>query len=275
MSGAERTSRCRFDGALLTEAFVYDEPPLGETKFDLGKQAYSRAYDRCCSCGHFFARHRIDLAALYDRSYVDATYGGAEGMKARLLSIRALPPERSDNAGRMARIVRFSEQARGRLGGRLLDVGAGIGVFPAAMKDAGWDVEATECDLRTAHHLREIVGVKTYTDDLADLRDAEIAPFDIMTFNKVLEHVQDPVAMLADAASLLTATGHVYVEVPDVAAARDGPEREEFFLEHVHVFSPASLAMTIEQARFRLVELERLREPSGKFTLFAFAELPS
>jgi hypothetical protein len=30
--------------------------------------------------------------------------------------------------------------------------------------------------------------------------------------------------------------------------------------------------MTIERAGFMLVELERLREPSGKFTLFAFAK---
>jgi SAM-dependent methyltransferase len=275
MSGIEQVSRCRFDGARLVEAFVYEEPPPGETKFDLGNEAYSRAYDRCDSCGHFFARHQVDLVALYEHSYVDATYGGTQGMRARLMSIRALPPELSDNAGRTARIARFCQQTRGRAGGRLLDVGAGIGVFPAAMKDLGWDVEAIERDPRTADHLHGMVGVKTYTDDIAALKDAGIAPFDLVTFNKVLEHVQNPVDMLSDAAPMMLAKGHVYVEVPDVAAAQDGPSREEFFIEHFHVFSPSSLAMTVEQAGFRLVELERLREPSGKFSLFAFAELPS
>jgi SAM-dependent methyltransferase len=271
VKGTAATSRCRFDGGRLVEAFIYDEAPPGETKFALGTDRYFRAYDRCESCGHFFARHKMDLSALYQRSYVDATYGGSDGMRARLQSIGALPPERSDNAGRTARIARFEERECGRAAGRVLDVGAGIGVFPMAMKNLGWDVEATELDPRTATHLREIVGVKTYANDLGTLKGTQMAPFDLVTFNKVLEHVEGPVSMLAQAEPLLAANGHVYVEVPDVAAVRCGPGREEFFIEHLHVFSPASLAVTIEHAGFRLVELERLREPSGKFTLFAFA----
>jgi SAM-dependent methyltransferase len=266
---------CRFDGGRLVEAFVYDKPPCGETKFDFGGGRYFRAYDRCERCGHFFARHAIDLARLYERSYVDATYGGTDGMRARLAAIRALPPERSDNADRVARVSAFVKRACGRSAARLLDVGAGIGVFPAAMKDLGFDVVATELDPRTADHLRRNVGVATYTEDLVALKAAALAPFDLITFNKVLEHVEDPVGMLADALPLLAADGHVYVEVPDVAAAVDGPGREEFFIEHLHVFSPASLAMTFERAGFEFVELERLREPSSKFTLFAFASRPS
>jgi 2-polyprenyl-3-methyl-5-hydroxy-6-metoxy-1,4-benzoquinol methylase len=271
VSGIDRASRCRFDGGRLAEAFVYDQAPPGETKFVLGGDRYLRAYDRCEQCGHFFARHQMNLSALYESAYVNATYGGPDGMRTRLQTIRALPPGRSDNAGRTARITGFVTRERGLAAGRLLDVGAGIGVFPAAMKDLGWDVEATELDPRTAVHLRETVGVKTYASELAALRDTGIAPFDLIAFNKVLEHVEDPIALLRHAAPLLVAGGHVYVEVPDVAAAQDGPGREEFFIEHLHVFSPASLAMTIERAGFRFVELERLREPSSKFTLFAFA----
>lgn len=274
VSAAPATARCRFDGAPLAQAFVYDDPPKGETRFDLKATVYRRAYDRCEGCGHFFARHDIDLKGLYTASYVDATYGGMDGLRARLDKVRALRPERSDNAGRVARVGNFAAQ-QGGAGRRLLDVGAGIGVFAAAMKELGWDVEAIELDERTAQHLREVVGVRVRTDDLASLRAAAIAPFRAVTFNKVLEHVEDPVAMLVDARPLIAANGFVYVEVPDVAAAREGPEREEFFIEHLHVFSPASLAMTIERAGLNLVELARLREPSGKFTLFAFAAVPT
>jgi 2-polyprenyl-3-methyl-5-hydroxy-6-metoxy-1,4-benzoquinol methylase len=272
VSGVDLKARCRFDGGRLVEAFVYEKAPRYETRFDLKLETYRRAYDRCELCGHFFARHRIDLATLYNGSYVDATYGGVDGMRARLKSIRALPPEQSDNAGRVARIKAFAARERGGTVGRLLDVGAGIGVFPATMKELGWDVEAIELDARTASHLRESVGVRVYTDDLAELGAAQAAPFGAVTFNKVLEHVEDPVGMLSDARPLTAENGFVYLEVPDVAAAQIGPEREEFFIEHLHVFSPASLAMTVERARFMLVELERLREPSGKFTLFAFAK---
>jgi SAM-dependent methyltransferase len=272
VSGVDLKARCRFDGGRLVEAFVYEQAPKCETRFDLNLETYRRAYDRCELCGHFFARHRIDLATLYNSSYVDATYGGIDGMRARLKSIRALPPEQSDNAGRVARIKAFAARERGGTVGRLLDVGAGIGVFPAAMKELDWDVEAIELDARTAFHLREAVGVRVYTDDLAKLGATPVAPFDAVTFNKVLEHVEDPVGMLSDARPLTAENGFVYLEVPDVAASQNGPEREEFFIEHLHVFSPASLAMTVERAGFMLVELERLREPSGTFALFACAK---
>ena len=102
----------------------------------------------------------------------------------------------------------------------------------------------------------------------------QIGPVDAITFNKVLEHVEDPVTMLAAARPLLGAGGFVYVEVPDAeGAALHGPGREEFFIEHHHVFSAASTAMMAGRAGFATLAVERLREPSGKFTLRAFFEL--
>ena len=102
----------------------------------------------------------------------------------------------------------------------------------------------------------------------------QIEPVDAITFNKVLEHVEDPVAMLAAARPLLAAGGFVYVEVPDAeGAAAHGPGREEFFIEHHHVFSAASTAMMAARAGLATLAVERLREPSGKFTLRAFFEL--
>jgi 2-polyprenyl-3-methyl-5-hydroxy-6-metoxy-1,4-benzoquinol methylase len=250
-------------------AFAYDAPPEGETRFDLGDVAYARSYESCSLCGHWFARHTLDLTQLYRRDYVDATYGGAEGMRARLQRILELPPARSDNAGRVARIQAFAAARLPTGSRRLLDVGAGIGVFPAAMKQLGWDVTALEPDQRTAQHLREVVGVRADTRDLAAL-DPGAGRFDAITFNKVLEHVEDPVRLLAAAPRLLAPGGFVYIELPDVAAAADGKAREEFFIEHHHVFSPASAALLAERAGLAVLSVERMREPSGKYTLCGF-----
>jgi len=52
----------------------------------------------------------------------------------------------------------------------------------------------------------------------------------------------------------------VYVEVPDVGAAAEGPHREEFFVEHHHVFSPMSLAMLVDRVGLSVMALERLRD---------------
>jgi hypothetical protein len=65
--------------------------------------------------------------------------------------------------------------------------------------------------------------------------------------------------------------GFVYLELPDgEVAAEVGSEREEFFVEHLHVFSFVSIAMLADRAGFRPIAVERLQEPSTKFTLRAF-----
>jgi SAM-dependent methyltransferase len=272
----EPTLHCPCDGAFREPTFHYTAPPEGETKFPLGDNNYRRSYERCMVCEHWFGRHDIPLAGLYDDAYVDATYGGVDGMVARLERVLALPPERSDNAARVRRIVDFSaraDAARPPLEGpvrTVLDVGAGIGVFPVAMLAAGWSVVAVEPDARTVRMLTEHLGIRAEAADLFDLTPERLGKFDAVTFNKVLEHVEDPVALLAHAGAFLRRGGFCYVEVPDVLAASAGPDREEFFIEHHHVFSPASLALLSERAGLEVVQVERLIEPSGKFTVYAF-----
>ena len=64
--------------------------------------------------------------------------------------------------------------------------------------------------------------------------------------------------------------------IPDVrklsaaGAHPDGAGREEFFIEHLWVFSPMSLQRLAACAAFEVHGLRRLREPSGKYTVDAF-----
>jgi SAM-dependent methyltransferase len=254
----------------LVPAFAYTERPDGEVAFPL-VGAYRREYQRCTLCEHWFSRRAMDVAAIYDGAYVDATYGA--GLRRSYERIMALPAERSDNLGRVAAVRLFAERRFGaaRAAPRLLDVGAGLGVFPARMKEAGWRCTALDPDPRAAAHASEIVGVAAVTGDFRALA-GRLGVFDVISFNKVLEHVEDPVAMLAASRPLVADGGFVYIELPDVAAAGDGKEREEFFIEHHHVFSPASVGLLATRAGFRILALEALREPSGKYTLRAFLE---
>jgi SAM-dependent methyltransferase len=258
---------CPFCGTEpLQLAFSYEEPPAGETQFGLSPDEYRRQYLRCPRCGHYLARLAIPVERLYTGAYVDATYDSAEGLERTYRRIMELPPERSDNAQRVARIV-------DRLGttGRLLDVGSGLGVFPARMSERGWQVTALDPDERAVEHTRSVVGVDAVC---ADFFEADgLGRFDLVALNKVLEHVPDPVGMLAHTRAFLNPDGTVYVEVPDgegAAADPDGPAREEFFIEHLHVFSERSLQLLAEHAGFAVDAAERLREPSGKYTLVAF-----
>ncbi|MGR0185155.1 class I SAM-dependent methyltransferase [Azospirillum aestuarii] len=265
------TLECPCDGAHREEAFTYEAPPQGETGFVLDG-AYRRAYDRCRLCGHWFSRHDIDLSDLYTGAYAGQTYG--DRLAATFERIMALPADRSDNAGRAARILDFATghfPVQGRPP-RLLDVGSGLAVFPARMKAAGWDCTALDPDPRAAAHARTVAGVQAVAGDFLTVDRSALGQYDAVTFNKVLEHVEAPVAFLRAARDLLLPHGFLYVELPDgEAAAEEGAGREEFFIEHHHVFSLTSFAALIERAGFRLVLLERLREPSTKFTLRGFA----
>jgi len=264
------TLNCPCDRRFDEPTFKYDAPPVGETRFDLGAQTYCRAYSRCGLCGHWYSDHKMDLTNLYSGAYVESTYG--DRMRQTFDRILALPAKKSDNAGRAAKVLGFADSFfPSGTKPTLLDVGSGLGVFPYRMKEAGWNCTALDPDPRAAAHAREVVGVQAVTGDFMSIGSDQLGIFDVITFNKVLEHVEDPVAMLSKASLHLNPNGFVYVEVPDgEAAASEGPEREEFFIEHHHVFSPSSLAMMASRAGFRVEAFERLREPSTKYTIRSF-----
>ena len=257
-------------------AWTYDAPPEGETRFPSLDGRYHREVWRCTACGHHLIDPGVELEELYTGGYAEATYG--DRMRETFERITALPPEKSDNHGRVKRITAFAEEwlwvpdAEGRRP-RALDVGSGLAVFPWALAGEGWSVTALDPDPRQAELARTLACVPTVC---ADFMTADgLGKFDLITLNKVLEHVPDPTMMLTRTTSLLEVGGMVYIEVPDgEAAAEDGPGREEFFIEHLHAFSLTSVGLMIASSGLAALRVERLREPSGKYTIVAFCGLP-
>jgi SAM-dependent methyltransferase len=266
----EPTIECPCDRSMLERRFTYTTPPEGETAFDWVGQDYQRGYDRCRACGHWFGAHELNLGNLYGGDYVESTYG--DRMAATFDRIISLPPEGSDNSGRRQRLLTFAEgRLAEHLSPTLLDVGSGLGVFPYAMKEAGWTCTALDPDPNACRHIAERVGVPTINADFLTIETAALGIYDVVTLNKVLEHVEDPCVMLRRAGQATRPAGFVYVEVPDGdGAASQGQGREEFFVEHHHVFSAASLSATVERSGLLVARLDRLVEPSGKFTLVCF-----
>lgn len=267
------TIECPCDRSSIVSVFQYNERPDGEAPFDLRGDDYVRWFDQCTACRHWFGRHNLDLANLYSGEYVSATYG--DGLARAFDRIVSLPAGASDNAGRARRVDEFAANLLGQGSTRkLLDVGSGTGVFPYAMKQRGWNCTALDPDPRACEHLRETVGVSVVEGDLMTLDLSSEGVFDLITFNKVLEHVENPVEMLRAAIRHLDPQGILYVEVPDGdTAAAAGQGREEFFIEHSHAFSAPSLAATVERSGLTCLELRRIVDPSGKFTIYCFAAM--
>jgi hypothetical protein len=263
------TLHCPCGADQFTTVHTYLAPPEGEVRpASVPADGYHRELRRCSRCGHHVSVFQL-AADFYGGAYVDATYGDAAGILRTYERILALAPERSDNTGRVARVNEFAERHLPAGARTILDVGSGLCVFLARMKQAGWQCTALDPDARAARHARETVGIAGVCGSLPA---AELSRYDVVTFNKVLEHVEDPIALLAGSRAFVHDHGFVYVELPDgeVAAREVGFSRQEFFVEHFHVFSVASFACLAERAGFEVRGIERLREPSGKFTLRAF-----
>lgn len=260
------TAPCGLCGAATETLRHYTAPPVGET--DFGLAPYARTLTRCPVCGHVENRHDMfDRLGGYAGGYVDATYG--DRLARTFRRIMDLPADRSDNRARVAAV---DDYAAACLGGRhtLLDIGSGLAVFPAVMAERGWAATALDPDPRAATHADGLAGVRGLAGDFMTWT-ADRA-YHLVSLVKVLEHVADMPAMLARLAAALAPGGVAYIEVPDGegAVAGGGPDREEFFVEHYCAFSTASLALLLAGSALRLDRLDRLVEPSGKYTLRAF-----
>jgi len=265
--------RCICGEQTFERVFAYTEPPEGEVRFDFGAAPYRREIWRCKHCGHFLSVHDLDMSGLYSGQYVNSTYGS--GLKAAFDRVNALPAERSDNTGRVEGVTSFvSRHFATRMASgfvpTVLDIGSGLCVFLYRLhRLTGWPCTALDPDARAVEHAKKEAGVQAVC---ADFMHADaLGKFDVISLNKVVEHVLDPVAMLARCRQHLQPGGLVYVEVPDgEAAMTEGFGREEFFIDHHHVFSARSLRILALKAGFDVAAIESLREPSSKFTLRCF-----
>jgi len=209
----------------------------------------------------------MDLTDFYRGGYVDGTYGNR--LKENFKRILALSENQSDNNARVKRVLDFAKRKWGeKKTPSLLDVGSGLAVFPFRMKEAGWQVTALDPDERAAAHARENAEVKSVHADFLKWESETGERFDVISFNKVLEHIENPLRLLQKAGKILRKDGFIYIEVPDAKAASEGSEREEFSVEHFHVFSQDSLECLAERANMISLSSESIKEPSGKFTLY-------
>jgi hypothetical protein len=265
--------KCLCGDGEFSVVFEYVSPPEGETAFSFSPGCkYQRNISKCDKCGHYLSMHDMDLTGLYDGDYVDALYQDDDKFLETFYRIRNLDKSESDNFARVDRVLGFAKKhLPGVKSPKALDVGSGLCVFLDRLKDSGWDCTALDTDPRQVQHAKDIVGINAILGDFTET--VELGQFHLIALNKVLEHVIDPVTMLNRCHGFLEAGGFVYLEVPDgERAALDGKDREEFYIDHWHMFIPESLEILTANAGFKIIEMKRLKEPSTKYTIYAFLQ---
>lgn len=221
----------------------------------------------------------FDPATFYDRSY----FQGASQSKGyddyAALEIGVAQTARS----RLRRLARILDRGRRSVGEglqsqRLLELGCGTGVFLAAARQAGWQVEGLEVSAYAAQRASER-GLAVTTLPVENAQPTPDA-YDCVALWDVIEHVRDPAAVLCAAGRALRPGGVLALSTGDVTslcAMLTGPRWHLFNLpEHLFFFSPAALRRLLAQAGCHIVHvtrevnwvpvayvLERLRKSAG------------
>jgi SAM-dependent methyltransferase len=142
---------------------------------------------------------------------------------------------------------------------RILDFGCGFGQFLEMCRLFGFDAHGVD----RSNARRSGAGVQVH----AELEDA-LGSFDAISLFEVLEHLDDPLAMLKALKARLNPGGIMIVEVPDTSGVDGITDRTSYLkihpLDHINAFTPASLARIMCQAGF---------EPIAKKPVFVTTSL--
>ena len=245
--------------------------PYYETEFNLGKSQYLRSVKICKNCNVYINDHIYNLEKIYFEQYDLKTY--ANEIEKNYNKIVALPYMKSDNKQRVARIVEYLKKKELVLKNlNVLDIGSGLGVFPAQLISHKAKVSCIEPSLNSIKHLKK--NIKAQTVIHGDFLNLDIKDkYNFITMNKVLEHVKNPVKMLTKAKSLLKSGGLIYIELPDGEnALKNGnvENREEFFIDHYTIFNLESLKYLVSKSKLTLEKIDFIHEPSDKYTIYCF-----
>jgi SAM-dependent methyltransferase len=139
--------------------------------------------------------------------------------------------------------------------GRLLDVGAGVGLLVELAAERGFVASGLD-RAPAAGRVARRLGLDVRTQELEDAVDGE---FDVVVLMHVLEHVFDPVGFVALAGRKLREGGLLVVNVPaaDGVMPRLLGRRWYGFQpsQHVHQFGRRSLRGVVERAGLRVVSV--------------------
>jgi SAM-dependent methyltransferase len=189
---------------------------------------------RCQDCGLFYQRSSPNSAPVdpYGSLYDDTP--GAETLSQALSDRHAIPPLKA---------VALDIARAGYPGGNLLDVGCAHGLLVGYMNRQGWTAAGIDLSENATRWARS-QGLDCRCLPIEDFHPPK--PYDVIVLKHVLEHLQDPIAVLRRLATWLSKDGMIYVRVPNAASWAVTFTRRSFIghlkpFEHLFYYTPTSL----------------------------------
>ncbi len=262
------------EGCNYKSLITIKKKPRGETKI-IEVKKYFRRILQCINCKHyinesFFSKDK----RFYHGQYVEKTYGDINEIKKIFNKIRKLNEKKSDNINRVKRIINIVNKLDIKKEINLLDIGTGLGVFLYEIKKrTNWHCEGLDPDKYQSLHMNMNLKIKNYESTLEKFKVRK--KYNFITLNKVLEHQINPLGFLKIIKKHMDKKSLLYIEVPDGEISHKKGSlinNEEFYIEHHHIFSVKSLFLLIENCNLNILNINRIKEPSGKNTIYAFCQ---
>jgi SAM-dependent methyltransferase len=203
---------------------------------------------RCANCTSEFAvLTEADLPS-YDEHYEpDSIYGGYHKMAQQA----AEKIDRSVLYWYQHRMLDVAGEGNGRLH---LDIGSGLGTFPAVTRSRGWRVRGVDVSRSAADQAKRTLGIETFVGDLCNI-DVEPGTVDWISAFEVLEHVLRPREYLQAVHRLLKPGGLLTISVPN------GKSRHEISSQkpletpptHVNFFARKAVSLMLHDLGFEMI----------------------
>jgi 2-polyprenyl-3-methyl-5-hydroxy-6-metoxy-1,4-benzoquinol methylase len=202
------------------------------------------SFVRCDECGLVYVNPQLDEHVVLDQ------YRSAETSDL-WFDVLTSPRQQELDRAKFSHVLEHLEPYR--RDGRILDVGCSIGLFLDLARQRGWHGIGIELAARAREYARTVHDLEVLDVPLAEA-SIEAEAFDAVTLLSVLEHANDPRALLSECARVLRPGGGLYVIVPNVEslACRVLRERARSFdgRNHLVYFSRSTLDAMLERTGF-------------------------
>lgn len=228
----------------------------------------------CEGCGLMRTLPSLDperLSAYYPDDYY--AYDAAAAAAPAVTNKRAYylrHPLKALNALFYSKLLGQNRDVPVRAGQAVLDVGCGDGAYLRFKAAQGCRVFGVDINRRALERLKQTMPeATTFCGPLWNAGfDAE--SFDHIALSHVLEHIDEPVRLVAELRRLLKRNGTVRVQVPNARSLTSAIFRR-FWIgldtpRHVWVFSPRNLERLFEANGFRIISF---RTPENSFDVLA------
>ncbi|MCA9221980.1 MAG: class I SAM-dependent methyltransferase, partial [Planctomycetales bacterium] len=150
-------------------------------------------------------------------------------------------------------------------GGRVCEIGAGLGCTVKLLELAGFDADGIEPGESFHTYARECIRARITRSALDEM---PLEPhYDFILLVHVIEHFNTPSRALSRIAQMLRPGGRLYVECPNVAAPHAAPGRQ-FHFAHIYNFTLATLRCLAQTNGFEVVAtLADAKQPNLRLLL--------